>query len=212
MFVEIVAPPAHDVERSHYHSGCAEAALQPVIFAEGLLHGMQRTIRFGQPLYSGDLGALALQSERRAGFGCDAVNMNNAGPALGRIASNVRTGQPQVFAQELHQQGARFDVTGDGFAVHRHGHGWHDLPPKFRAKSPLFASIAEDGRGCLQKRADFGPISLWNMNNFGPRLWAWSSHSEGENRCAGQQYRVRTPRPSRQISEKNHRQPSWRHR
>ncbi len=28
-------------------------------------------------------------------------------------------GQPQILAQELHQQGARIDVTGDGFAVHR---------------------------------------------------------------------------------------------
>jgi hypothetical protein len=29
----------------------------------------------------------------------------------------------------LHQQGARFDIPADGFAVHRHGYGRHGLPP-----------------------------------------------------------------------------------
>jgi hypothetical protein len=32
----------------------------------------------------------------------------------------MRAGQPQILAQELHQKRARFDVTGGGFAVHRH--------------------------------------------------------------------------------------------
>jgi hypothetical protein len=55
--------------------------------------------------------------------------MNDASSALGRVAADMSAGQPEIFAQELHQQGACFDVTSDGFAVHRHGHGRHDFLP-----------------------------------------------------------------------------------
>src|SRR5262249_21042642 len=41
LLVELVALAAHDVERRHDHAGGAEAALQPVILAEGFLHGME---------------------------------------------------------------------------------------------------------------------------------------------------------------------------
>jgi hypothetical protein len=37
----------------------------------------------------------------------------------------MRAGEAQVLAQELHQQGARVDITGDGFTVHRQGDGGH---------------------------------------------------------------------------------------
>ena len=86
----------------------------------------------------------------------DAVDMHDAGAALRGVAADMRAGQPQIFAQELHQQGARFDIAGDGFAVHRHGHGGHDLPPKFGAKSPLFASPA---RGRRRFGFEIEPIS-----------------------------------------------------
>src|SRR6202011_3206656 len=39
--VELVAEALHHVDRRHDHAGCAEAALQPVILAKCLLHGMQ---------------------------------------------------------------------------------------------------------------------------------------------------------------------------
>jgi hypothetical protein len=29
-------------------------------------------------------------------------------------------GQPQILAQKLHQERTRFDITGNGFAIHRH--------------------------------------------------------------------------------------------
>jgi hypothetical protein len=32
----------------------------------------------------------------------------------------MRAGQAQILAQEFHQKRARFDVTSDGFAIHRH--------------------------------------------------------------------------------------------
>ena len=36
-------------------------------------------------------------------------------------------GEPQVFAQQLHEQRARVDIGGYGFAVHRQGNGCHGL-------------------------------------------------------------------------------------
>jgi hypothetical protein len=69
----------------------------------------------------------------------------------------MRAGKPEVFAQELHQQSARFDIAGDGLAVHRHGYRWHNRPPKFGAKSPLFASSARSGGGLGSKYSRFRP-------------------------------------------------------
>ena len=37
----------------------------------------------------------------------------------------MRAGEPQIFAQQLHQQRARIDIGGNGFAVHRQGNGCH---------------------------------------------------------------------------------------
>src|SRR5215467_2343763 len=157
MLIEIVAASPHDVERRHDHSRCAKAALESVIFAECFLHGMQRTIRFGQPLNGGDLGTLALQSEGRAGFCCDAVDMNDAGPALRGIAADMGPGQPQIFAEKLHQQSAGFDITGDGFSVDRHGHGWHELTPNLGPKALFFADVPSDGGGSPAKSGRFSP-------------------------------------------------------
>ena len=39
-----------------------------------------------------------------------AVEMHDAGAALAGVAADVRAGEPQVLAQELHQQRARIDV------------------------------------------------------------------------------------------------------
>ena len=173
---------AHDIERGHDHAWRAEAALQAVVLAESLLHRMQRAIRFGQALDGGDLGALTLQRERGAGLGRDAVDMNDASAALRGVAADMRAGQPQILAQELHQQGARFDVAGDGFAVHRHGHGRHDLPPNLGPKALFSPPSTRTVAVRLRNRADFRPIAPWNMNKSEPRLWARSRDSKGENR------------------------------
>ena len=52
-----------------------------------------------------------------------AVDMHDAGAALRGVAADMRAGEPQLLAQQLHQQGARIDFGGDGLAVHRHGNG-----------------------------------------------------------------------------------------
>ena len=40
--------------------------------------------------------------------------MHDAGAALAGVAADMRAGEAQILAQELHQQRARIDVGGDG--------------------------------------------------------------------------------------------------
>ncbi len=121
--VEIVALAAHHVDRGHDHARRAVAALQAVIFAERFLHRMQRPVRRRQTLDGEHIGAFELQRQHGAGLDRLAVDVNDAGAALRGVAADMGAGQPQVFAQQLHQQRARIDIGGDGLAVHRQGNG-----------------------------------------------------------------------------------------
>ena len=85
-----------------------------------------------------DVGAFELPGEDGAGLHRLAVHMHHAGAALRGVAADMRAGEPQVLAQELHQQGARIDITGDGFAVHRHCDGGHGVPPQNPGQTPCF--------------------------------------------------------------------------
>ena len=58
------------------------------------------------------LRAVAGGGEHRAGLDRAAVEVHHAGAALAGVAADMRAGEPQVLAQELHQQGARIDVGG----------------------------------------------------------------------------------------------------
>jgi hypothetical protein len=44
--------------------------------------------------------------------------MHDAGTALRGVAADMGTGQPQVLAQKLHQQGTRIDTGVDGITIH----------------------------------------------------------------------------------------------
>src|SRR5262245_24509720 len=139
LLIELVALAPDDIDRRHDHAGRAIAALQRVVLAERLLHRMQRAVRLGEPFDRGDVGALHLPGKGRAGLHRLAVDMDHAGAALRGVAAHMRAGQPQVLAQELHQQGARVDVTGDGFAVHRHSDGGHRGTSKNPGRAACFA-------------------------------------------------------------------------
>src|SRR5262245_32797872 len=68
VLVEVVALAVHDVDRRHDHARRAISALQAVVLAERLLHRMQGTVRLGEPLDGGDVGALDLPGEHSAGL------------------------------------------------------------------------------------------------------------------------------------------------
>ena len=122
---EIVALAMDDVDRGHDHAGRAEAALQAVMLAEGFLHRMQRRAVGGKPLDRLHLVAVGHHRKRGAGLHRLAVEMHDAGAALRGVAADMGAGQPQIFAQELHQQGTGIDIGVDGVAVHDHGNFGH---------------------------------------------------------------------------------------
>src|ERR1700735_4503037 len=51
--------------------------------------------------------------------------MYEAGAALARVASDMGAGQPQLLAQQFHQQRTAFDLDRVPLAVHRQGHLRH---------------------------------------------------------------------------------------
>src|SRR5258705_5548692 len=155
--VELVSFTVHHIHGGHDHPGGAIAALQAVVLAEGLLHGMQRSARLGQALDGGDVGALELPNEYSAGFDRLAVNVDNAGTALRGVAAHMGAGEPQVLTQVLHQKGARIDVTGDGFAVHRQCDGGHGFLLEIRPKALFSAPTGRAGGRSGQNRVDFAP-------------------------------------------------------
>jgi hypothetical protein len=66
--------------------------------------------------------------KRGAGLHRFAVEMHHAGAALRRVAADMGTGQPEILAEELHQQRAGIDIGGYGITVHDEGNfGHHTL-------------------------------------------------------------------------------------
>src|SRR5262249_9819071 len=143
--LEVMPLAPHDIDRGHDHARGAEAALEAVVFAESLLHRMKLPV--GREALDGqDVGALGLQRKYGAGLYRLAVDVNDAGAALGGVATDVRAGEAEVLAQVLYQQRAGIDVGGDGLAVHRHGDGGHDSSSsKLRAKGPFFCPNGSGG-------------------------------------------------------------------
>ena len=123
--LRVVALAVHHIDRGHDHAGRAEAALQAVMLAKRLLHRMQRRAVGGKPLDGPDLVAVGHDRQRGAGFHRLAVEMHDAGAALRGVAADMGAGQPQIFAQELHQQGAGVDIGGYGITVHDQGNLGH---------------------------------------------------------------------------------------
>ena len=87
---------------------------------------MQLPVR-RQALDRRDRRAVGLHGEHRAGLRAAAVDEHRARAALARVAADVRAGEPQVFAQEMHEQHARLDVGFADLAVDgdrdlSHGH------------------------------------------------------------------------------------------
>src|SRR5947209_20423794 len=100
------------------------------MFAECLLHWMQRAIWIGDPFYGQDVRSFQLPNEDSARLHGLTIDVHHACAALGSIAADMCAGEPQVLAQELHQESARINITGDGLAVHRQCNGGHAYPPE----------------------------------------------------------------------------------
>ncbi len=89
----------------------AIAALEGVVIDKGLLHGVQRAIRFGQALNRRNL-APHRDSQGEAGKHAAAVDQDSAGAALPMIAAFFHAGQTRIFPKRIQQRGA--DIYGKG--------------------------------------------------------------------------------------------------
>jgi hypothetical protein len=120
---------------------------------------MQWPVRVGETLDGEDVGALDLPHEHGAGFDRLAVHVHHAGTALRGIATHMGAGEPQVLAQKLHQKGARIDVTGDGFAVHRQCDGGHGFLLEIRPDGLVFRTDGRRRRRIGSKSGRFCPAA-----------------------------------------------------
>ena len=103
--------------RRHDHARRAVAALKAVLFPEPGLDRMQIAV-LCQPLDGRDLRPAGLDREDRARLRAAAVDDHRAGAALAGVAADVRAGQAQLLAQEVHQQQPGFNVRLADLAVH----------------------------------------------------------------------------------------------
>ena len=55
--------------------------------------------------------------------------MDDAGAALAGVAADMRAGQAELLAQQLHEQGAALDLGRHRLAVDRHGNLGHRASP-----------------------------------------------------------------------------------
>ena len=115
------------VDRRHDHAGRAVAALQAMLLPEAVLQRMQLAV-LGEPLDRGDLRAVGLHREDRARFGAAAVDEDRARTALAGIAADVRAGEIQLLAEEVHEKCSRLDVRFAHLAVHFDRNLGHGVP------------------------------------------------------------------------------------
>ena len=97
--------------RGQHHAGRAEAALQPVLLPERLLHRMQRLGVGAEPSIVVDLGAVGLHREQQARAHRVAIEQHRAGAADALLAAHVGAGQAEVLADEVGQQLARLGLA-----------------------------------------------------------------------------------------------------
>src|SRR5216684_5549557 len=160
---EVVALALDDVDRGHDHAGGAEAALQTVMLAERFLHRMQRRAVGGEALDGLDLVPVSHHRERGAGLDSLAVEMHDAGAALRGVTADMGAGQPKIFAQKLHQQGAGVDIGVDGIAVHDQGNLGHSA----LSSSALLHCTAAQSLKSFQRH------NMGHPGNEQPHLGAW---------------------------------------
>ena len=95
----------------------AEAALLRVIVNERLLDGMEMP-RLAEPFHGGDLRALRVDGQHRAGVHGFVVHQHGASAAGAAIANALGAGQRKLVAQRVQQGDARLKLRIEFFAIH----------------------------------------------------------------------------------------------
>ena len=92
----------------HEEARGAEAALQRVVIAEGLLQ-IRQLLAVGEPFHGAYLGAVGLNAEDQAGAHRSVVQDHRAGAADAVLAAQVGAGVAQVVAEHIGQGPAGLD-------------------------------------------------------------------------------------------------------
>ena len=106
----------------HHDARGAEPALEAVVGAQCLLHGVQRARR-GDALDRGHLGAVGLHRQHQARPHRPPVEHHRAGAARALLAGDVGAGEPGPVAQGVGEEGAPLDGEGAIGAVDADGDG-----------------------------------------------------------------------------------------
>src|SRR6476646_1517873 len=125
---------AEQPSRLHDHPRRAEAALKAVLIPERLLERVERRLA-GHPLDRLELATIRLDREHRARLRARAIDVDGAGAAVARVASDVGAGQAEVVAQEVDEEEARLDICLVRLAVD----GDRDVPGRHRSASYAYA-------------------------------------------------------------------------
>src|SRR5215472_13945954 len=146
-----------EIERAHDHPRSAEPALQRMVVAERLLHRVQG-IAGRDTLDRQHRAALCLQGEQGAGLDGFAVDMNDTGAALARVAPDMSTGEAKLLAQQLHQKRSALDGRRNRLAVYGKAHRLlHRYLPGMLASS--VATTAKTGRNFMPARFAVKPLA-----------------------------------------------------
>ena len=86
--------------------GSAVTALESVVLDEGGLHRMEPGA-VGEPFNRGDLVAFVHDGEAETAVNSSAVDQNGAGAALPVIAALLRSGELEMFPQQIEKRGPR---------------------------------------------------------------------------------------------------------
>jgi hypothetical protein len=151
LLVQLAAVPLDHVDGRHDHAGGAKPALQTMVLAEGGLYRMQFATG-GQAFDRQDFRTVRLGSQHRAGFNRLAIHVHHACTALGRVASDMGTGQPEIFTDELDQKSPVLTLAGNGASVHGHRYIRHKIPPwGVQSSLTLLASFSFFEKGSTSK-------------------------------------------------------------
>src|SRR5260370_30481120 len=97
---------------AHDHPRCAETALQSVMFMESRLDRMQGATTRCEAFDGRDRGSICHDRENRAGFDGLAVDIDGAGAALRRVATDMGSGEAEIVPQQMDQKFSRLDRSG----------------------------------------------------------------------------------------------------
>jgi hypothetical protein len=90
-----------------------------MMLAKGALHRVQN-IAFGQSFDRCDICAFTGKRQHGARFDAYTIDMDRAATTLGGVAAHMCACEFEMFAQELNEQCAGFDLTANAAAIHLH--------------------------------------------------------------------------------------------